>query len=37
VILVGPDSPDTFYLNAPAEAIIDQLLIPREKCHKIAA
>jgi hypothetical protein len=37
VILVGPDSPDTFYLNAPAEAIIDQLMIPREKCHKIAA
>ena len=37
VVLVGPDSPDTYYLNAPAEAIIDQLLIPREKCNKIAA
>jgi hypothetical protein len=37
VVLVGPDSPDTYYLNPPAEAIIDQLLIPREKCNKIAA
>jgi hypothetical protein len=35
VVLVGPDSPDTFYLNHAADVVRDQLLIPRENCHKI--
>jgi len=35
VVLVGPDSNDSFYLNEAAEAIIDQLMIPKEKASKI--
>jgi len=37
VVLVGPDSHDSFYLNHAAEMMIDDLLIPREKVNKIAA
>jgi hypothetical protein len=35
VVLVGPDAPDSFYLNHPAEQVLDQLHIPKEQCHKI--
>lgn len=37
VILVGPDSPDSYYLNHQAEMMLDQLLIPKEKSNRIAA
>lgn len=33
VVLVGPESPDMFYVNKAAKNILDQLDIPEEKCH----
>lgn len=35
VVLVGPDSPDEFYLNKQAFLIIDKLGLDPEKCHKL--
>jgi hypothetical protein len=35
VVLVGPDSPETFYLNAGAALIHDKLGLPEGSWHKI--
>ncbi len=37
VVLIGPDSADTYYLNQTAEQMLDDLLIPKDKSHEIAA
>jgi len=35
VVLVGPDAPDSFYLNQPAVEMVDQLLVPEGKWKHI--
>ncbi len=35
VVLVGPDAPDSYYINGPAEQQLDELLIPGGKWKRI--
>jgi hypothetical protein len=35
LVLVGPDAPDTFYINDKAKAILDQLDIPEGKAKML--
>ncbi len=37
IVLVGPDSPNTFYVNEKARALIGELNIPAENCELLAA
>lgn len=37
VILVGPDAPDSFYVNEPAEKMLGDLMIPDGKWKKLGS